>query len=187
MFESQNLAYCGYRKIDNDDLLALYNDYAVQKTLVSDFVVPRSDAYKETIEGWGMKNLMFVIVRYKPTWEFVGQTAIWMQNEKNRDARLGIAIGSAWWGKGFGTEIVQWVVAHSFRHFNLHRMSLDVLASNGSALTIYKKACVHINCVYRANVLSCGGVQGIRAGRCAPQGELGGRAVDRCHTDGNPG
>jgi RimJ/RimL family protein N-acetyltransferase len=59
--------------------------------------------------------------------------------KKNRDGSFGIAIVSAQWGKGYGTEATRWTVDYCFEQLGLHRISLDVLAGNERALKLYKQ------------------------------------------------
>ena len=61
---------------------------------------------------------------------------------RNRKASLAISFLPDHWGKGYGTEIMQWLLEHAFNHLALHRMSLDVLATNERAIAMYKKVYV---------------------------------------------
>ncbi|MEZ4664933.1 MAG: GNAT family protein, partial [Caldilineaceae bacterium] len=53
-------------------------------------------------------------------------------------AELGITIGDqAYWGKGYGREAIQLIVAYGFRHHNLHKVHLRVLGRNERAMRAY--------------------------------------------------
>jgi RimJ/RimL family protein N-acetyltransferase len=56
-----------------------------------------------------------------------------------RTCTLGIAIGErAFWGRGYGRDAVSTLVDYGFRHLNLHRIWLGVLASNERAIRSYR-------------------------------------------------
>lgn len=57
-----------------------------------------------------------------------------------RSADLQIRIGnSAMLGQGLGSEAVELLVDHGFRHLNLHRIALQVFATNVRAVKAYEK------------------------------------------------
>ncbi|HEY3313311.1 MAG TPA: GNAT family protein [Anaerolineales bacterium] len=57
------------------------------------------------------------------------------------DAFVGIGIGEPdFWGKGYGTEAMQLILAYAFMELNLHRVSLDVFDYNPRAVRSYEKA-----------------------------------------------
>jgi RimJ/RimL family protein N-acetyltransferase len=70
---------------------------------------------------------------------WVGHLALHYESEKNRDLGMGIALVEKWWGRGFGTEIVQWVVMYAFEQLATHRISLAVIGTNERALSLYKR------------------------------------------------
>jgi RimJ/RimL family protein N-acetyltransferase len=52
---------------------------------------------------------------------------------------IGIAIGDrAYWGKGHGRDAVAALLDYCFRHLNMHRVWLSVLATNERAIRSYK-------------------------------------------------
>jgi RimJ/RimL family protein N-acetyltransferase len=69
---------------------------------------------------------------------FVGYIGLQMTFPKNRDAELGIALDARWWGRGFGTEVMRWVVDYAFENLGLHRVTLGVLDGNERAIALYK-------------------------------------------------
>jgi len=138
MFETERLIFRGFLKSDLDDIYNMYCDHRVQSTVISDYIVPRPETFKDTIEKWA-SSLLFTIVIDKASGRYVGQAGLGHENQKNRDAKFAIAIGPEWWGRGLGTEIVRWVVGHAFKELNLHRISLTVFESNIRARSVYKK------------------------------------------------
>lgn len=74
----------------------------------------------------------------KPEDLFVGLAFLHMTSEKNRDASLAIGLDEKWRGRGYGTEVMRWLVDYSFENLGLHRMSLTVMDDNYPAIALYK-------------------------------------------------
>lgn len=77
--------------------------------------------------------------RYTEDEKFVGYCLLQMPNAKNRDANLAIALLPRWWGRGLGTEVMQWAVDYGFENLALNRISLAVMDGNERAIALYKK------------------------------------------------
>jgi len=59
---------------------------------------------------------------------------------ENRSASLGIAIGDkAFWDGGYGTDAMRTLCRFGFEMMNLHRIELDVYATNARARHVYEK------------------------------------------------
>ncbi len=57
-----------------------------------------------------------------------------------RTAWVGIGIGEAdYWGKGYGTEMMNLVLRYAFQGLNLNRVNLNVFAFNKRAIRSYEK------------------------------------------------
>ncbi len=54
-------------------------------------------------------------------------------------AEVGIRIGKDHWGKGLGQDAVRTLVEYGFRHLNLAKISLRVLADDERAVGAYRK------------------------------------------------
>jgi RimJ/RimL family protein N-acetyltransferase len=98
--------------------------------------------------------------------EIVGIASIRFEGRpERRDGLLGVVIKKSMWGKGYGTELVGWVVQHSFKFLGLHRVSLEVFPANIGAIALYSKMYVYFSCdsMVLANKSASGFVQeGIR-------------------------
>jgi len=70
--------------------------------------------------------------------KFVGFTSLGQEEPKNREVSMGIALAFAWWGKGLGAELLQWLLQHTFEKLGMHRMSLSVHGDNDRAIELYK-------------------------------------------------
>lgn len=83
---------------------------------------------------------MMCIVTFTATDEFVGFAKLWPANsEKNRDVLYGLGLKQEHWGKGYATEITEFMVDYAFRWLGMHRVSLGVFEHNAAAIAVYKK------------------------------------------------
>lgn len=140
LFESARLRYRGFRKSDLDILYDLFNDPEIQLGANDHYVIPRPESFKDMLEQW-TSNLLFCVIVEKETERFVGQCGLRYEGlgEKNRDATVGLALQKKFWGNGYGKEAVEWMVQMGIKTLGLHRISLDVFASNQRAVAVYKK------------------------------------------------
>lgn len=71
----------------------------------------------------------------------VGNTGFYEIDSVHRRANFWILIGAKEdWGKGYGTEAIQKMVAYGFENLNLNRIYLDVAEENQPAVRVYKKS-----------------------------------------------
>lgn len=71
--------------------------------------------------------------------KFIGQCSLRNVDHVARTWELGIAIGDRrYWGKGYGREAIELVLAFAFRYRNMHRIWLTTSASNERALRAYR-------------------------------------------------
>ena len=139
MFETNSLILRRYRHADEDFFYSLFDDYSTLLGLTSDYVIPSIDAHKARLEH--MKHcLLFVVVEDKETKTTIGFTLLNQTSGiLNRDAEVGIALAKDWRGKGYGREILAWLIRYSFEGLALNRLSLTVWASNSSAVKLYER------------------------------------------------
>ncbi|MFZ3070191.1 MAG: GNAT family protein [Anaerolineaceae bacterium] len=77
----------------------------------------------------------------EPTWLPIGNTSFMSIREFDRCAEIGIFLGEkAYWNQGYGTETMQTMLRHGFETLNLHRIWLQVYASNKRGIRAYEKA-----------------------------------------------
>jgi len=72
--------------------------------------------------------------------ELVGSVCLWEIDLHNRRAHLGILLGPAFRGRGYGTDACRVLLRYAFVDRGLHRVQLEVLATNTAALRAYQKA-----------------------------------------------
>jgi diamine N-acetyltransferase len=72
--------------------------------------------------------------------ELVGMCGLHEIDHYHQRAEVGIRIGKAYWQKGFGQDALRTLVDYGFRHLNLTKISLRVLADDERAVGAYRKA-----------------------------------------------
>src|SRR5262245_36945866 len=70
----------------------------------------------------------------------LGRVALWGTTPSNRYAHLGISLLPEARGQGYGTEVIRLLCRYGFRNRNLHRLELEMLASN-TAMRRTAEAC----------------------------------------------
>jgi ribosomal-protein-alanine N-acetyltransferase len=66
----------------------------------------------------------------------IGTATLFRIEREHRRAELGFAIGSAWWGRGFGAAAVSLLVEHAFGSLGLCRLEADVDPRNTPSLRL---------------------------------------------------
>ncbi|MBP7691027.1 MAG: GNAT family N-acetyltransferase [Anaerolineales bacterium] len=73
-------------------------------------------------------------------WVHIGSCGYHALDMRNRVGEAGILVGARdYWGKGFGTDALQTLVAWGFYTLNLNRVQLRVFADNERAIRSYQK------------------------------------------------
>jgi RimJ/RimL family protein N-acetyltransferase len=70
----------------------------------------------------------------------IGFCVLMRVNHVHGDAFVGIGMGDpAYRGKGYGTDAMNLILRFAFQELNLHRVSLDAVATNARAVRSYEK------------------------------------------------
>lgn len=73
--------------------------------------------------------------------KLIGELALDVVNWSGRDAFVGLGIGETeYWGKGYGTDIMNVLLRFAFTEVNLQRVTLSVFEYNPRAIRSYEKA-----------------------------------------------
>jgi RimJ/RimL family protein N-acetyltransferase len=130
-----------YTPADEKNFLGLWGDPVVQRLSFVEYLSPtRTEQFlQRTIQAIARGSLFFMVAEEKERREFIGHVSLNFMPPSNRDAAVGIALKDGYRGRGFGTELMLWLITHGFREFGLNRISLTVLEDNMSALKMYKK------------------------------------------------
>jgi RimJ/RimL family protein N-acetyltransferase len=126
---------------DLDSIMEWINDPEVTRTLLTGrYPMTRGTEAKwiEARSELSSTEVTFVIETL--TGEYLGGINLFRIQPVEQTAELGIVIGrKSAWGKGYGTEAMELLVAYGFRQLNLHMIYLTVLADNPKAAHIYEK------------------------------------------------
>jgi len=71
--------------------------------------------------------------------ELVGDCVLHSIDKHNRFCEVGILLGKPHWAKGYGQQALSLLVDFAFRHNNMHRVGLEVLADDERAVGCYLK------------------------------------------------
>lgn len=72
--------------------------------------------------------------------DFVGILTLGMGTDTpNRNPELGICIDYDHWNKGYGGEMIQFLLKHAFLELGMHKVWLAVMDFNPSAISLYKR------------------------------------------------
>ncbi|KAI0304517.1 acyl-CoA N-acyltransferase [Multifurca ochricompacta] len=130
-----------YTPADEEAFLRLWNDPVVQRlSFVEDLSPTRTEEFlQRTIESAAKGSIFFAVVEDKEKHEFIGHVSLNFKPPPDNDAAVGIALKGRYRGRGFGTELMRWLITHGFHGLGLHRISLTVMEDNIPALRMYKK------------------------------------------------
>lgn len=99
-------------------------------------------SHREWLAGLARRrDLVAFAIRVKRTGRLIGVCQLTAINPVRRSADLQIRIGEASArGRGYGSEAVRLLVDFGFRDLNLHRIALQVFATNSRAIRTYERA-----------------------------------------------
>lgn len=132
------------RGITRQDLYRLWtfnNDLAVELAGGGDPPAPQSierlqSEFDQEAGKGGRDGASFAI---EVDGEFIGQCALFDEDQIARTCELGIAIGDKnYWGQGYGREAIGLLVGYGFRYRNHHKIWLRVHAANERAIRAYR-------------------------------------------------
>ena len=70
----------------------------------------------------------------------IGTAGIQDIDHYRRLCGIGIGLGRDYWGQGYGQDAVRTLVDYAFRHLNMNKVGLEVLAGDPRAVGAYTKA-----------------------------------------------
>jgi RimJ/RimL family protein N-acetyltransferase len=118
------------------------HDEEYMRTVDTDFAQPKTvescrNALQEVISD---STIVEFHVRTLDEDQLIGFVALHSIEWNNQKGSLAIGIGEAGYrGKGYGTDALRVILNYAFNELILHRVGLDVIASNGRAVRAYEK------------------------------------------------
>lgn len=134
------------RAIERDDLETLWrynNDLEVEVAGGGDPPMPQSLArlqaeFDGKAGSGGRDDATFAI---ETEGRCIGMCALFNFSVTDHHCELGIAIGDkAYWGRGYGREVVRMLLNYAFRYRNMQRVYLRVIANNERGIRAYTAA-----------------------------------------------
>lgn len=128
---------------DLDDLLDLFGDRQVMRTLSADGEpLPPSrvrELLQRALQHWDEHGYGIWVFRTADG-EFVGRAGIQHKRLEGRDeVEILYALACAWWGVGAATEIARALVDAAFREYGLSELVCFALADNGGSRRVMEK------------------------------------------------
>jgi RimJ/RimL family protein N-acetyltransferase len=72
--------------------------------------------------------------------ELIGMALLWGIDAHNRHAHVGISLRPRFWGKGYGTDVLDTLCDFAFVTLGLHRLQLETLSDNDGMTRAATKA-----------------------------------------------
>lgn len=116
---------------------ALLNRPDIRKHLADRFPKTLENVEKMIFDANSRKEL-FLVIQSKEDGERAGVVTLHDFSWYNRRAEMTIALHPDYQGRGLGMESVQLVVRHAFDNMQIHKILLEVYASNDNAVKMYK-------------------------------------------------
>jgi len=141
-----------YDATDERAFLSLWSDPVVQRWSFFEDLSPSQTEWflQRMTKSIDKGSIFFVVVEDKERHEVLGHVSLNYKPPPNHesvdasdgsapDAAVGIALKARYRGRGFGTEVMHWLITYGFGELGLRRISLTVLEDNIPAVRMYKK------------------------------------------------
>ncbi len=142
LFRGRLVRLCAPRAEDADVLARWSEDGAYRRQADTDAPRPRTaDHFREQDELSGSDPDTFEFrIRTLDDDRLVGFVAVCRIEWANRHGWVAVGLGEvADRRRGYGSEAVSLLLKYAFHELGLHRLSLDVIASNEAAISLYRK------------------------------------------------
>ncbi|MHB8332967.1 MAG: GNAT family N-acetyltransferase [Candidatus Dormibacteria bacterium] len=142
LFRGQLVRLCAPRAEDAEILSRWSEDGVYRRRADTDAPRPRTaDHFRERDEASGSDQDNFEFrIRTVDDDRLVGFVAVCGIEWANRHGWVAVGLGEAAdRGRGYGLEAVSMALRYAFHELCLHRLSLDVIASNEPAISLYRK------------------------------------------------
>lgn len=94
--------------------------------------------FKKQIEDIKLgKRFSFLI--FNKNKEYIGRCSIHTINKQNKSAGVSLSIKEKFWGKGYGTETLNFLTKTAFSKLKLHRLEYVVYSYNNRSLKLAEK------------------------------------------------
>ncbi|PZM84978.1 hypothetical protein DLH72_02580 [Candidatus Gracilibacteria bacterium] len=102
------------------------------------FLLEQEYDYYDSLKNQINRRMFGIMV--KETGKIIGNLSLFDISEINRNAVLGVLLGDKTeQNKGYGTEALNLILKYGFEVLGLHKIKLEVLATNSRAKKVYEK------------------------------------------------
>ncbi|KAI0030436.1 acyl-CoA N-acyltransferase [Vararia minispora EC-137] len=129
-----------YMPGDAEQLLKIWGDPDVQELLFTGRCPSplTLDFVEQTLACWLLPPSFLAIIEDRKTGAFIGEVGLLTRKAGDREASIGITIAREFRGRGYGSEVMRWIVGFGFRDMHLTRISLHVFEGNERAVALYQ-------------------------------------------------
>ena len=139
-FQTDRMVLRAYTPADADRLYEIWSDPEVCEMCFSTVSGPMTrDFVVATVMAWLDAPSFFAIIEHKKTGLCIGQVGLLRRDTGSDQASLGMTLAPEFWGRGYGTEALRWLVGFGFREMRLYRIYLHVFEGNAKAIGLYQK------------------------------------------------
>lgn len=140
MFFTERLCLRGFQDEDKDQLIAMMSDPRIAPNITIGFWRPVRPGYGDVLKKAYENGFWSSVVVTREGNEFVGMLMLHLLTDTpNRNPELSICITHDQQSKGYGGEMLQFLLKHAFTELGMHRVYLEVLEGNVGAISLYKR------------------------------------------------
>jgi UDP-4-amino-4,6-dideoxy-N-acetyl-beta-L-altrosamine N-acetyltransferase len=124
---------------DAQFIVEMRNNSKILNSLFSYKMITVQEHLKWYKNNLNNDNRIDLMIGEKDDNKLIGTVNLVDIDYKNQKAEFGIIIAESFWNKGYAYESSQRFIDHSFNHFNLNKIYLEVLKENNAAINLYEK------------------------------------------------
>ncbi|GAA5826646.1 hypothetical protein JCM11251_002833 [Rhodosporidiobolus azoricus] len=144
-FSTAHLRFRATEKADAPFFHSMYTDaataFAAMGNACSPYGADKAEAFVKSVEQSLLNVIAFLPAETPDTKEVTVGWACLSQRfpgSPHRNANFGLSLHPDHQGKGYGKEIMEWLIEATFMRYNLHRLEGEVFSWNEPAIRLYK-------------------------------------------------
>jgi len=141
MFFTERLCLRGFRPEDMENIVKLETDPRVFPSYNTEFWRPAKPDLGELLKKRQYEGAFWsAVVVTREGNEFVGTIGMHLQHDSpNRCPSMFIGVIPEQSGKGYGEEMLRFMLKHAFVELDMHKVWLQVFDGNSPAIKLYRK------------------------------------------------
>jgi len=139
MFFTERLCLRGFQAEDTDKIIAMETDPRVAPNIGLGFWRPAKPNFADEIKKRYETEPWAAVAVTREGGEFIGVIGLAIPSDTpNRNPAMYIGVTPEHWRKGYGGEMLRFLLKHAFIELGMHRVWLQTLDNNLPALALYK-------------------------------------------------